>query len=191
MAPFEGMRPNGTLFFYCPSHRWFMAESWTSPVQAVDVHATYPWTTDLVVRLEFVSLALQVFLRSGGEDDCLMLQGSTPDDFVRFHHLTDGDGHLFTEVNARIDQRCSVCQTRPLSDRAQGVLVDLGFAPPDDWTTYESESLPSIPGQLAAVTETVFRDALDLPADYGIVARFKQPAMAQTFYLEWTFNRTH
>lgn len=191
--PLEGMLPNATLFFRCSTHDYFMVESWSSPVERVNPHLTYPWTTELDTRLEFMSSALEVFLRSGREEDALILQGATGNDSVLFHHLPGGDGQVATDVNARI-KPCSVCPTRPLSDRAERVLFDLGFDPPfgpaDEGPTYWSDSLPAAPEQLAAISETVFRQAYELPEDCGILARFKQPAMAETFYLEWTFRRT-
>ncbi len=188
------MRPDGRLFFWCEAHewpdQWFMAESWSLPTEWVNTHldAPYSWTTDMQTRLEFTAGALTVFLRSGEEDDALILQGTMPDNYVRFHHLADGDGRVLTEVNTRVSSLCTVCPKRPLPRHSLEILDELGFAPPGDWREYSSEAMPVDPEQFTAVTDDVFRRVFELPEDYGILARFKRPAMAEAFYLWWMYG---
>jgi hypothetical protein len=172
-VPIEGMRPNGTLFFYCPAHswpdNWFMTESWSSKIERVNPHldAGYSWTTVLETRLEFMNSAMRLFLRAGGEDDCLILQGTMPDNFVRLHHLPGGDGRVLIEVSSRLSSPCTDCPKRPLDKPNHKILLELGFAPPGEWVNYSSGAVPHDPDQLTAVTETVFREAFEQPEDAG------------------------
>ncbi len=195
VLPLEGMRPNGTMFFHCPDYgcdRWFMAESWSSTVEWVNTHINndYSWTTQLETRLEFMTSALGIFLRAGGENDALILQGTMPDNRIRLHLLTEGDGGVLTEVGSRLSPKCIFCPARPLKKPKEEILFELGFEGLEEWDDYGSETLPPDPDQLTTIMESVFRNVYDLQEDCGIVARFKRPAMAEIFYHQWTFTRT-
>lgn len=193
-AAIEGMRPDGRLVFYCPTthgsgDHWLWADSWTSDISWVNPHleSLSAWTTDVRTRLEFMSDALTLFLRSGGAYDGLTFQGTMSDEFVRFEHLPGGDGGVVMEVSSRLTSTCPRCSARPLGRANQQTLVELGFAV-DEWQNYSSENLSPDPDEVTAMAETVFRRVFDQPHDYGILARFRQPAMAEAFYLGRTFG---
>lgn len=193
-TPIEGLRPDGKLVFYC-SHthtlpnKWFWADSWSSRIEWVNPHldSPSPWTTEARTRQGFAALALSLFVRSGAQNDGLTLQGTMPDEFITFEHLSGGDGTILMEVGSRLSATCPRCHTRPLDKPSQDILLELGFAV-GDWDNYESDGLPPDPDKLAAITERVFRKVYEQRGDYGILARFRQPAMAEAFYLAWTYR---
>jgi hypothetical protein len=187
VLPLRGIRPDLTLMFTCPAHAYFGLASWTSEPTWLDPHVDSPWSNEALTRQSFMVAALSLFLRSAGHGDYLFLQSPILDDFVRFTIIPGGDGGVLVEVSSR-QWPCPRCEMQPLERMNEEVLFGLGFGPGGREANYASESLPFDPEWLAAITETAFRKAFDEPEDYGISAIFSSPALAEAFYLTWSYR---
>lgn len=182
-----GVRPDGGLLFQCFTHRWFSADSWTAVPQVVDTHHKHHRPMDPAVRRDFIDGAISVLLRAGAANDDLILQSTTPDQSMFFLLTPDGDGALLTAVNSR-RHHCPVCVLRPLDVAHEQVLFDMGFGPAGDGKNYITESLPTTTAALRGAAETVFAEVYEEPDDFGLWALFRPPALAEAFYLAWSFR---
>jgi hypothetical protein len=173
--------------FECSDHGWFESDGWTAGAVPVDPCETTRYRAEPSIHRAFLGHALEVLLRAGLEDDHVFFKSPDADNNVHFTLSAGGDGGVLAQVGARY-WTCTKCGKPPPTKPNEAILLELGFAPPDPQFDYVCCDFPPAAELLATVAEKVLREALGEPDDFGLSAIFSTPALAEAFYLGWTWR---
>lgn len=185
--PLCGVTSDLRLMFECCDDGWCCADSWTTVPGAADPCVVSPFSAKPGSQRAFLVGALQVLFRVGAGDDHVFFHSPDADHSVHFTLVPGGDGELLAQVGGRY-WTCTDCGKRPPPKPNEALLYELGFRPPDPQLDYACSDFPADPELLAGIAEIAFREALHEPDDFGLVALFNNPGLAEAFHLGWSWS---